>query len=77
MKEKFERVALAVLCLSKVFNAVRLRNVVCVLRNGIDYELQGCKWPFGQSNPYATACDMNEIQYTADSGCTEWESVLF
>ena len=30
VKEKFERVALAVLCLSKVFNAVRLRNVVCV-----------------------------------------------
>ena len=30
VKEKFERVALAVLCPSKVFNAVRLRNVVCV-----------------------------------------------
>ena len=29
VKEKFERVALAVLCLSKVFNA-RLRNVICV-----------------------------------------------
>ena len=30
VKEKFERVTLAVLCPSKVFNAVRLRNVVCV-----------------------------------------------
>ena len=30
LKEKFERVAFAVLCLSKVFNAVRLRNLVCV-----------------------------------------------
>ena len=28
-----------------VFNGVELvRNVVCVKRNGMDYELKGCKW---------------------------------